>query len=469
MKEFVSESLLHEHYKLIHPLQQQAGKATWLAEDVQTQQGVIVKILDLGTMPDWDALRLFEREVQVLQNLNHPRIPQVLDQFQTSDPPRQFIVLSEIKGQSLSQQLEQHGPLTESQAKSLAQQVLEILVYLQSFSPAIIHRDIKPDNLLLKSETAERDKQVSLIDFGAVKDISATQHTVVGTFGYLAPEQLTGQAGPASDLYALGVTLYVALSGLGAEALPREGLRIQLPKDLKLSRAFANWLQDLIAPELSLRFKTAVQALEALNSLKVQPEQTTAPITPPAGSRLKVLINQPECLEIQVGRRNLLYLLLLLILPVCFAFSFSLPVLLVLFEMGWISPRFDLLSNLLKGQVLIEWLPILPVALLIYFGFAIQFYRLWFRPFKLCLLSSQMSCQSLSGKKMYWQIDLEQGSGIQLLQRMLRIQTGLLKGKQITVALSGDESQMLKNILRDYLRRNLSREQFQKFLPGLRV
>lgn len=466
MKDLTSGLLLNERYRLGEPLQQQSGRATWLARDTRTGQQVIVKMLDLGTMPDWDALKLFERELQVLTNLTHPRIPRLLEQFQTEAPPRRFLVLAYLAGESLRQRLQRSGPLTESQAKSMARQALEILVYLHGFSPPVIHRDLKPDNLLLDMD------QLSLIDFGAVKDLGSSQGTVVGTFGYLAPEQLAGQAVPASDLYALGVTLTEALSGIGVEALPRDGLRIQLPKDLNVSIGFGDWLQELLAPEISLRFKSAGQALQALNALNARDEGAAVTAAElPAGSRLSLAAPSQDRLELHFGRkRGFVALLLWLVLPVALALTLTVPALFALFELGLFSPRLDPVSNLLQGRILAEWLPVLPVTLLIYCGFALQFYRLWFRTFSLHFKGSRMRCEARSGRKVYWEVELGDCRSLQILPHrvLVTLQANRFKNHQITVALTPAEYRVVKSSLRDYLRRHLPREKFRQLLPGLK-
>lgn len=462
MNHLTSGVLLNGRYQLERVLQAQQGQTLWQAVETHSGQSVIVKVLDLGTIPDWDALRLFERELQVLKSLQHPRIPAVLDYFQTQEPAQQFLVMPTIAGISLRQHLQQHGPLTEVQAKSLARQTLEILRYLHSFSPPVIHRDLNPDHLLLDAQQA-----VFLVDFGSVKALNSTQQTVVGSFAYLAPEQLAGQAVAASDLYALGITLTEALSGISAEALPRDGLTIHLHQVIKVSAGFADWLQELLASETSLRFKSAQQALDALNALA---EAVTLPaLTHSPGSRLSLTTPGPDQLVIEFGpSRRLRDLLSLLVLPVLNAGLIGLPVLFLLFESGFLAPRLDPVSNLLQGRLLPEWWPVLPVMLLVYAGFTLQFYRLWYRPLRLSLDGSRLRCESRS--KVYWDVDLQTSSKLQILSRRLLVtsQASAFKQHQIALALTSADAQQVKTLLRDYLRQQLPRDQFQQLLPGLK-
>jgi len=221
-----TEQILQERYQLQQQLGQNAGRQTWLAQDLgeSSSQQVIVKLLAFNPQMHWDELKLFEREAQVLKHLNHPRIPQYRDYFsvdqQTGEGLPWFGLVQEyIPGDSLQELLDQGKRFTQKQARKIAIGVLEILIYLHELSPPVFHRDIKPSNLILG-----KDGQVYLVDFGAVQDRATAEgatFTVVGTSGYAPPEQLWGRAVPASDLYALGATLIHLLTGTAPADLPQ--------------------------------------------------------------------------------------------------------------------------------------------------------------------------------------------------------------------------------------------------------
>jgi hypothetical protein len=140
--------------------------------------------------------------------------------------------------------------------------VLKILQYLHGLKPPVLHRDIKPNNLILG-----RDKRVYLVDFGAVQNSAAVEgvtFTVVGTSGYAPLEQFWGQAVAASDLYALGASLIHLLTGISPADLPQRELRIQFRDKVSINSQFLNWIEALNEPDLELRFQTADQALNAL-------------------------------------------------------------------------------------------------------------------------------------------------------------------------------------------------------------
>ncbi len=265
-----TEQVLQGRYQLKQELGQNAGRQTWLAIDLKTQptQFVIVKLLAFNPQMQWEELKLFEREAQVLKHLKHPQIPQNRDYFsidkQTGDGLPWFgLVQDYIPGYSLQQLLDQGKLFTESQVREIATQALEILIYLHELSPPIFHRDIKPSNLILN-----KDRQIYLVDFGAVQERATAEgatFTVVGTSGYAPPEQLWGRAVAASDLYALGATLIHLLTGTAPADLPQDNLRIQFADRVSLDSGFADWLEQLTEPAPERRYSTARQALEALN------------------------------------------------------------------------------------------------------------------------------------------------------------------------------------------------------------
>ncbi len=106
---------------------------------------------------------------------------------------------------------------------------LEILDYLHTRSPAVIHRDIKPTNIVRAP-----DGKIALVDFGGVLEAARDKggSTIVGTYGYMAPEQLHGQVTPAADIYSLGATIVALAGGIEPEDVPRKGLRMDLDRHL---------------------------------------------------------------------------------------------------------------------------------------------------------------------------------------------------------------------------------------------
>ncbi|AFY59727.1 serine/threonine-protein kinase [Synechococcus sp. PCC 6312] len=252
-------------YEVITELGRKPGKRTYRVKDLQTSDECILKRLSFGEDMAWEDVQLFERETQVLQALYHPAIPKYRDGFEISLSSGQGFALVQdyIPAPSLAQSLTAGRLWTESQLKTLAKQLLDILIYLHSHSPPVIHRDIKPSNILWD----ELRQQAYLVDFGAVQTvISGATRTVVGTYGYMPPEQFGGRSVPASDLYALGATLIHLASGQNPADIPQENQRLQFSNLVNLSPGFVHWLQQLLEPGLDKRLNSAQAALRKLNN-----------------------------------------------------------------------------------------------------------------------------------------------------------------------------------------------------------
>lgn len=277
-------------YRIAKRLSRGTLSQTYLALDTRNQQEVIVKELLLQDLADWKQLELFAREARTLKALEHPGIPRLIEDFQDQDGSRLFLVSEKVPGQSLLEKLEQGWKPSEKEVLALARQVLEILSYLQNLQPPVVHRDLKPSNLML-SESGE----VYLIDFGAVQDLLHPEgsKTVVGTFGYMAPEQFSGQAEPASDLYGLGATLVHLCSGRPPSQLPRRGQELSFQEYVHLSPKVTTWLEHLLHPHVSQRYRDAHEALQALDAME-KGKSPTIPLRhetlPPQRSRKGLLI-----------------------------------------------------------------------------------------------------------------------------------------------------------------------------------
>ncbi|MGM3306894.1 ankyrin repeat domain-containing protein [Anabaena sp. WFMT] len=257
--------IIAERYRIIETLGQGGIGTTYQAEDLQNSQRVALKALSLKGMSDWKMTELFEREARVLSVLNHPGIPKYIDYFQVdTESDRGFYIAQQIApGKSLAVLVETGWHANESEVRQIAIQILEILVYLHKQTPPVIHRDIKPQNIIRDDKG-----QVFLVDFGAVQDTYhstfARSSTVVGTFGYMAPEQFRGQAVPTTDLYGLGATLLFLLTHRSPADLPQDRLKIDFRSRVQISGDFADFLEKLLEPDVEDRFVSAKEALDVL-------------------------------------------------------------------------------------------------------------------------------------------------------------------------------------------------------------
>ncbi len=254
-------------YEILGILGEGGSGVTYRAIDPQSQQPVALKALSLHQMNDWKAIELFEREAKVLSKLDRTGIPKYLDYFTTDiDGDRYFYIVQELApGKTLLEWMRSGWRVTEAELKPIIIQILEILIYLHRHYPPIVHRDLKPSNIL-KTE----DGKIYLVDFGAVQqtyhDTFMRGSTVVGTYGYMAPEQFRGQAVPATDLYGLGATILHLLTHRSPAEIPQDGLRLNFRDRLQVSSSFADWLERMLEPDVGSRFSSSTKALEVLKN-----------------------------------------------------------------------------------------------------------------------------------------------------------------------------------------------------------
>src|SRR6266446_4280442 len=154
----------------------------------------------------------FKQEVVTLAHLDHPLIPNVMDNFEEGS--RYFMVQEYVEGENLEDRMDRlNQPMKEREVLLIASEVLDILDYLSQQTPPIVHRDIKPANIIISS----KDKRAHLVDFGiaradVARNVRRKQTSALGTPGYAPPEQYQGNADPRSDLYALAATLHHLLT-----------------------------------------------------------------------------------------------------------------------------------------------------------------------------------------------------------------------------------------------------------------
>jgi serine/threonine protein kinase len=291
----MNREILGNRYEVQQQLSKKAGRKTLLTRDINTDELVIVKLVSFGNDFEWDDLKLFEREAAILQSLSHPFIPRYLDYFEVNSPTYKGFALVQtyIPAPTLEQYLHSGRTFTEAEVKAIAQAVLEILIYLQSLNPPVIHRDIKPSNILLAEKSDNSVGQVYLVDFGSVQTILAAEggtRTVVGTYGYMPPEQFGGRTTPASDLFSLGATLIYLVTGIHPADLPQIDFRIQFQPSTPLSPSFTHWLQLMTEPSLERRLSSATEALTALQQLHLA-HSPAITVKKPYGSKIQLTKN----------------------------------------------------------------------------------------------------------------------------------------------------------------------------------
>lgn len=295
---FQEQQVLNSKYQLQQQLgRTAAGHQTWLSTDLTNDESVAIKLLAFNPQMRWEELKLFEREAQTLKALNHPRIPKYYDYFDLDKEigagvPWFALVQQYIPGLSLQESLEKNQRFTEDKIRSIAEETLDILIYLHQLNPSVLHRDIKPSNLILG-----QDNHIYLIDFGAVQaqaTVTGVTFTVVGTVGYAPLEQFWGRAVEASDLYALGATLVHLLTGKSPANLPQKDSRIQFRDRVNIQSNFINWLEKITELTVEKRFQNALEAKEALVSRNFIYNPENKLITQRSKAAIGPIIQHPE-------------------------------------------------------------------------------------------------------------------------------------------------------------------------------
>ena len=200
-----SKLLLRERYRAIRQIGQGGFGKTFLAidEDKPSKPYCVIKQffpLVQGQASLDKASQLFQQEAVRLEQLGkYSQIPELYAYFIHEDN-RQYLIQEYVSGKNLQQQLEENGVFTEQKIINILSNILPILSFIHSQD--VIHRDIKPENIIGN----DKDDRFFLVDFGASKISPSENGTVIGSAGYIAPEQATGRVTYASDLYSLGVT-----------------------------------------------------------------------------------------------------------------------------------------------------------------------------------------------------------------------------------------------------------------------
>lgn len=260
-------------YKVIKLLGEGGFGRTFLVKDTSTnKQYVIKQFFPLSEVGREKALELFEREARVLLKLNHPGIPKVYEFFEEKGDF--YIVQDFIDGETLREVLKKRKKFKEKEAIELLKSMLEILKYLQNLEPPVVHRDIKPENIMI-----DKQNKVFLIDFGAVKEAAGLwktprsgikASTMIYTQGYAPPEQIHGKISPASDIYALGVTIIEILTGESPSNLyDHVTATFNWRNRASVSDDFAALLDKMTAAQINNRFKTAEEVLKKIKTLHI--------------------------------------------------------------------------------------------------------------------------------------------------------------------------------------------------------
>lgn len=242
----MADTLQNGRFVLLGPLGQGTQGRTFDAVDKREGRPVAVKRFDVRTARTWKDAELAEREARVLQSLSHHRLPRYVDYFEQDGAL--YLVMEKIEGESLANVRKRGVTGTEKEVLRLLRDASDVLDYLHRRTPPIVHRDLKPGNVVRRP-----DGSFAFVDFGAVRDKLRPEggSTVIGTFGYMAPEQFQGRALPASDVYAIGATALAFMTGQEPENLPHRGLAIDVRAALggRASAPLVHALERMLDPD----------------------------------------------------------------------------------------------------------------------------------------------------------------------------------------------------------------------------
>ncbi|MEH2181538.1 serine/threonine protein kinase [Nostoc sp.] len=256
-------------YQVISELgrNREGGRITYLANILNSNQQVVIKEFCFARADaDLSGVKAYQREIEILQQLNHYRIPRYIDSFEM---PEAFYLVQEYKNApSLGLKRSFHP----EEIKQIALSILEILVDLQKQVSPIIHRDIKPENILVDEEL-----NAYLVDFGLARIQGAKvalSSFIAGTPGFMPPEEQFGHSlTEASDLYSLGATLICLLTNTRSIEIGKlidDNYRFNFQQLVpQISPRFRWWLMKMVERNRKRRYANAAVALEALKPIQV--------------------------------------------------------------------------------------------------------------------------------------------------------------------------------------------------------
>ncbi|GAB4341113.1 MAG: hypothetical protein Fur0042_02270 [Cyanophyceae cyanobacterium] len=268
---------LRDRYRIVRSLGEGGMGETFLAEDTQMPSGRLCVVKRLKAQTDQPAVQnliqeRFQREAAVLEDLSRG-CQQIPDLYAYFIQDASFYLVQEwVEGQTLLEKIQRDGVLSEAVTKTILGSLLHVLDFVHS--KRMVHRDIKPDNIILR----QADELPFLIDFGAVRETMGTvlnsqgnpsKSIVIGTPGFMPSEQVAGRPVYGSDLYSLGLTGIYLLTGRLPQELdtdPQSGELVWRQYAPQVSPSLANWLDRAIQAHPRDRFSSAGEMLAALQS-----------------------------------------------------------------------------------------------------------------------------------------------------------------------------------------------------------
>jgi formylglycine-generating enzyme required for sulfatase activity/predicted Ser/Thr protein kinase len=266
---------IHQQFRPIHQIGQGGFGKTFKAIDEgkpSRPHRAIKQLIFANEALRQESIQYFQKEAEHLERLgDDAQIPALI--WTGQEDGHYYIVQEYIDGQNLDQELAESGPFSEEKIRQVLEELLPLLQQLQKVQ--VIHRDIKPDNIIRR----RHDRRLILVDFGAVKIATQTAlaktGTNIGSAEFAAPEQVRGRPEFASDLYSLGVTCLYLMTQVSPFELysDHEGdwaWRDYLPQEKPISSQLGEILDKLVAQALGKRFSNAQEVLDMIHPPKPQ-------------------------------------------------------------------------------------------------------------------------------------------------------------------------------------------------------
>lgn len=352
-KKWQTGILVNNQYKIISFLGKGGMGKTYLATDINTGEKVALKLLTFSDIDDWKVLELFEREIKTLAALDHPLIPDYLDNFRIDEEKEIYYVLVQeyIEGKNLLDLVKAGKRFTNSEVEEIFKSLLKTVSYIHGLRPPVIHRDINPKNIILGD-----NGKIYLVDFGAVADPGKTgaASTVVGTIGYMPQEQLYGKIKPASDMYALAATIVFILTGKEPLQFELKKMRLDYHNEVSISGKKKTILDKMLDPDYNTRLsdaKTILDLLEGKTTLQAASLQDFAGTD-------RIIINQTDegYKEITFKKKTLTYVFLMFFAIAWNSFLFGfftncggVPSFIYLFMLPFVAAGFFMIWQVLYG------------------------------------------------------------------------------------------------------------------------
>jgi eukaryotic-like serine/threonine-protein kinase len=276
--------IISKKYEVLRQLGQGSMGVVYKVRHTALKTVSALKVLSTHFGDHPDLLKRFYREARVLAHLNHPNIVRVIDIERDEENQFYYFVMEFIEGRTLRQYLTESGPLAVPQVLEITKQVGSALNYAHSYKPPVIHRDIKPTNIMIEDGSG----RVVVMDFGIAKDFGdpglTKAGTILGTLRYCPPEQMRYEPLEGSaDIYALGMVMYEMLTGSHLFAALDEYevvARVATPEEYDLGfprgtpASFGAIVKKALRKDPSQRYRTMAELLKDVNACCFDMEKT---------------------------------------------------------------------------------------------------------------------------------------------------------------------------------------------------